>query len=83
MPVEKFKGSELFSGTLNLTGRVEARATKIGADTTLARIVHLVEAAQATKAPTQGIITAQVGQGRTVIIVAHVDVKNRAPPDQT
>jgi heavy metal translocating P-type ATPase len=55
MPVEKFKGSELFSGTLNLTGRVEARATKVGADTTLARIVHLVESAQKTKAPIQNL----------------------------
>ncbi|MEI6395311.1 MAG: cation-translocating P-type ATPase [Verrucomicrobiota bacterium] len=55
MPVEKFKGSELFSGTLNLTGRVEARATKVGADTTLARIVHLVESAQKTKAPIQNM----------------------------
>src|ERR1035441_4898623 len=53
--VEKFKGSELFSGTLNLTGRVEARATKVGADTTLARIVHLVESAQKTKAPIQNL----------------------------
>ena len=55
MPVEKFKGSELFSGTLNLTGRMEARATKVGADTTLARIVHLVESAQKTKAPIQNL----------------------------
>lgn len=55
MPVEKFKGSELFSGTLNLTGRVEARATKVGADTTLARIVHLVEEAQGTRAPIQNL----------------------------
>jgi len=55
MPVEKFQGSELFSGTLNLTGRVEARATKVGADTTLARIVHLVEEAQGTKAPIQNL----------------------------
>jgi Cd2+/Zn2+-exporting ATPase len=53
MPVEKFKGSELFGGTLNLTGRVEARATKVGRDTMLARIVHLVEEAQDTKAPIQ------------------------------
>ena len=55
MPVEKFKGSELFSGTLNLTGRMEARATKVGSDTTLARIVHLVESAQRTKAPIQNM----------------------------
>ncbi len=55
MPVEKFKGSELFGGTLNLTGRVEVRATKVGADTTLARIVHLVEEAQGIKAPIQNL----------------------------
>ena len=55
MPVEKFKRSELFSGTLNLTGRMEARATKVGADTTLARIVHLVEEAQGIKAPIQNL----------------------------
>lgn len=55
MPVEKSQGSEIFGGTLNLTGRIELRATKVGADTTLARIVHLVEAAQGSKAPIQSI----------------------------
>jgi Cd2+/Zn2+-exporting ATPase len=46
MPVEKFKGGEVFGGTLNETGRLEIQTTKIGKDTTLARIVHLVEQAQ-------------------------------------
>ncbi len=55
MPVEKCKGGELFGGTLNLTGRVEARATKVGKDTMLSRIVHLVEEAQETKAPIQNL----------------------------
>ena len=55
MPVEKSRGSELFGGTLNLTGRMEARATKVGMDTMLARIVRMVEEAQATKAPIQNI----------------------------
>lgn len=55
MLVDKLKGSELFSGTLNVTGRLEERATKVGADTTLARIVHLVEEAQTTKAPIQDV----------------------------
>jgi Cd2+/Zn2+-exporting ATPase len=55
MPVDKQRGSEVFSGTLNENGRLEVRTVKTGADTTLARIVHLVEEAQATKAPIQGL----------------------------
>ncbi|MDD5134532.1 MAG: cation-translocating P-type ATPase [Phycisphaerae bacterium] len=55
MPVEKFKGSEVFGGTLNETGRLEIETTKVGSDTTLARIVHLVEQAQGTKAPIQNL----------------------------
>jgi len=55
IPVEKFKGSEVFGGTLNETGRLEVKTTKVGNDTTLARIVHLVEQAQGTKAPIQNL----------------------------
>lgn len=55
MPVEKFAGSEVFGGTLNETGRIEVRTAKVGKDTTLARIVHLVEQAQGTKAPIQNL----------------------------
>jgi heavy metal translocating P-type ATPase len=55
IPVEKFKGNEVFGGTLNESGRLEICTTKIGADTTLAKIVHLVEEAQEAKAPIQGI----------------------------
>ena len=55
MPVEKFKGGEVFGGTLNETGRLEVRTTKVGQDTTLAKIVHLVEQAQGTKAPIQNL----------------------------
>ena len=55
MPVEKSKGSEVFGGTLNESGRLEVSTKKIGADTTLAKIVHLVEMAQDVKAPIQGI----------------------------
>jgi Cd2+/Zn2+-exporting ATPase len=55
IPVEKAKGDTVFSGTLNETGRLEIKTTNIGKNTTLARIVHLTEEAQATKAPVQTI----------------------------
>jgi heavy metal translocating P-type ATPase len=55
IPVEKALGSEVFSATMNETGHLEVRTTRVGEDTTLARIVHLVEGAQGTRAPIQGI----------------------------
>ena len=55
IPVEKSAGSEVFSATMNETGHLEVRTTRVGEDTTLARIVHLVEGAQGTRAPIQGI----------------------------
>ena len=55
MPVEKFTGSDVFGGTLNETGRLEIKTIKVGEDTTLAQIVHLVEQAQGTKAPIQNL----------------------------
>ncbi len=53
MPVEKEIGSIVFSGTLNEFGRLEIRTQKTGENTTLARIVHLVQEAQSTRAPIQ------------------------------
>jgi Cd2+/Zn2+-exporting ATPase len=55
MPVEKFPGSRVFSGTLNESGRLEIRTEKVGESTTLARIVHLVQEAQGTRAPIQNL----------------------------
>jgi len=55
MPVDKSKGGEVFGGTLNETGRLEIKTTKVGRDTTLSKIVHLVEQAQGTKAPIQNL----------------------------
>jgi Cu+-exporting ATPase len=53
MPVDKQAGSEVFAATMNQTGSFVFRATKIGAETALARIIHLVEEAQGSKAPVQ------------------------------
>ncbi len=55
MPVEKAVGSAVFSGTLNESGRLEIKTEKVGEGTTLARIVHLVQEAQGTRAPIQNL----------------------------
>ena len=53
MPVEKEPGDEVVGGTLNTIGAFTFRATRIGKDTALARIVRLIEEAQGSKAPLQ------------------------------
>lgn len=54
-PIYKTVGSNIFAGTLNETGRIIVEATKIGTDTTLSKIVQLVEQSQEVKAPIQKI----------------------------
>jgi len=53
IPVEKKPGDEVIGATINKTGSFKFEATKIGKDTTLARIVRLVEEAQGSKTPVQ------------------------------
>ncbi len=55
LPVEKTQGDALTGGTLNKNGSLIMRAEKIGAETTLARIVELVAKAQRSRAPIQGL----------------------------
>ena len=51
IPVEKGPGDTVVSATMNKTGFFKFRATKVGDDTTLAQIIHLVEDASSSKAP--------------------------------
>lgn len=51
IPVEKEPGATVSAGTINRTGSFTFRATRVGADTSLAKIIQLVEDANATKAP--------------------------------
>jgi Cu+-exporting ATPase len=53
MPVTKSKDSPLTAGTVNQTGGFVMRAGKVGADTLLAQIVHMVSTAQRSRAPIQ------------------------------
>lgn len=56
IPVEKFPGDMVFAGTINEAGSFEFESTARSADTTLARIIHSVENAQATRAPVQRFV---------------------------
>jgi Cd2+/Zn2+-exporting ATPase len=56
IPAEKAAGSRVFAGTMNQQGLISVRATGVGADTTLARIIRRVEEAQEARAPMQRFI---------------------------
>lgn len=56
MPVHKQENDLVFAGTVNGTGSLEIRVTRLAKDTTLARIVKMVEEAQSTKANTQQML---------------------------
>ena len=51
IPVDKSVGDELTAATINASGFLTAKATRVGEDTTLAKIIHMVSDASATKAP--------------------------------
>ncbi|MGE8504031.1 MAG: heavy metal translocating P-type ATPase [Pseudomonas sp.] len=56
LPVEKSVGDPVFAGTINEAGSLEFRVTAAARDTTLARIIHAVEEAQGSRAPTQRFV---------------------------
>ncbi|NOT28611.1 MAG: cadmium-translocating P-type ATPase [Acidobacteria bacterium] len=56
VPVDRSQGDEVFAGTINGHGALDVRVTRLVRDTRVARILHLVEAAQATRAPVQSFV---------------------------
>ena len=56
LPVEKAVGDKVTTGSINGSGRLEVETTAIGAETVLAKIIRLVEDAQAAKAPIQRLV---------------------------
>ena len=56
LPVDKTVGDAVFAGTINQAGSFDYRVTAAASNTTLARIIHAVEEAQGTKAPTQRFV---------------------------
>jgi len=77
LPVAKSTGSAVIGATLNTTGALRVRATKVGADTALAQIVALVQEAQNSKAPGQRladraafwlVLVALIGGSATLVV---------------
>jgi len=79
LPVEKSPGDRVFAGTINGHGALEVQVTRLRRDSTLARIIHLVERAQAQRAPAQTLVErfARVYTPAVILLAAAVAV---APP---
>jgi len=56
LPVDKAPGDEVYAGSINGRGALDIRVTRLGRDTRLARIIHLVEDAQTRRAPVQTFV---------------------------
>ncbi|WP_216329178.1 heavy metal translocating P-type ATPase [Deinococcus aestuarii] len=69
IPVAKQTGAAVVGGTLNQNGAFQFRATRIGADTALAQIIKLVESAQGSKPPIQGLADKVVSVFVPIVIV--------------
>lgn len=67
IPVAKSVGAKVIGGTVNQTGTFNFRATAVGADTALSRIVQMVQNAQASKAPAQRLADTA---GKYLVLVA-------------
>ena len=55
-PIDKEPGDEVYAGTINGRGAMEVRVLRLGRDSRLSRIIHLVETAQARRAPVQSFV---------------------------
>ncbi|MCX6377771.1 MAG: heavy metal translocating P-type ATPase [Armatimonadetes bacterium] len=78
-PVEKSPGEKVFAGSINHRGSIDVTATATTSDNTLARILHLVEEAQAEKAPTQRF-TERFGMYYTPAVIALAVMVAVLPP---
>jgi len=79
IPVDKAAGDPVFAGTINATGELEFRVTAGAADTTLARIIHAVEEAQGSRAPTQRFVDRFAAVYTPAVFVIAIAVALLAP----
>src|SRR5260221_246537 len=76
LPVDKAPGDGVFAGTINGRGALDVRVTRLRRDTTLARIIHIVERAQAERAPSQTLVErfARVYTPAVIVLAAAIAV---------
>jgi Cd2+/Zn2+-exporting ATPase len=79
LPVEKTIDDEVFAGTVNGRGSLDMRVTRVGADTRMARITHLVEEAQSRRAPLQAFVE-RFGRWYTPLVALAALVVAVLPP---
>lgn len=72
MPVAKGPDDEVIGATMNTTGSLRFRATKVGADTALATIVRMVGDAQASKVPIQRIVDVVSGYFTPAVVILSI-----------
>jgi Cd2+/Zn2+-exporting ATPase len=79
LPADKGPGAEVYAGTINGHGALELTVTRVGPDTRVARIIHLVEEAQAERAPIQSFVD-RFGRIYTPAVIAAALVVALVPP---
>ena len=79
LPVEKVRGAEVFAGTINGRGALDVEVTRYRRDSTLARIVHLVERAQSQRAPSQAFVDRFARIYTPIVLVLAALVATAAP----
>jgi len=79
LPVDKSPGDEVFAGTINQAAALEIRVTAPASDSTLARIIHAVEQAQSSRAPTQRFVDRFAAVYTPAVFVLAVAVALLAP----
>ncbi|HEX6060308.1 MAG TPA: heavy metal translocating P-type ATPase [Gemmatimonadaceae bacterium] len=79
MPVDKESGAAVFAGSINGHGVLELRSSRPASDTTLARIIHAVEEAQASRAPSQTFVD-RFARVYTPLVVAAAVLIAVVPP---
>ena len=79
LPLEKVAGDEVFAGTINGRGALDVVVTRLRRDSTLARIIHMVERAQAQRAPSQTFVD-RFARVYTPVVLAVAVAVALAPP---